>query len=161
MGKAAGGEYYECVSDLIDNEKVQKLAKHTQHCGTSRLQHSFNVSYYSFLMCHFLGWDYRSAARAGLLHDLYYYDWRKKRTPAWTNHATWHPRVALDNARKLCDLNKIERDAIVKHMWPCTLIPPRYKESYAVTFADKYCAMLEAMEGEGLRVARTCKRVFN
>ena len=69
-------EYKECVGEILENEQVQKLDRHMQHCNTSRLQHSINVSYYSFLICRRMGWDYRSAARAGLLHDLYFYDWR-------------------------------------------------------------------------------------
>ena len=117
-----------CAWDLMDEKKVQKLDEHVQHCNTSRLQHSINVSYYSFLICRFMGWDYRSAARAGLLHDMFYYDWRVTKGNR-TNHAAWHPRVAYDNARKITTLNKIEKDAILKHMWPCTLIPPKYKES--------------------------------
>lgn len=135
-------EFMDCVSDIIENEKVQKLDEHEQHFHTSRLQHSLNVAYYSFLVCRFFGWDYRSAARAGLMHDLYYYDWRVTKLKG-TNHAAWHPRVALDNARKISEINKIEEDAIVKHMWPLTLRFPRYKESYVVTFADKICAAFE------------------
>lgn len=137
-------EYMSCVWDLMDEEKVQKLDNHVQHCNTSRLQHSINVSYYSFLICRFMGWDYRSAARAGLLHDMFYYDWRVTKRNR-TNHASWHPRVAYDNARKITELNKIEKDAILKHMWPCTLLPPRYKESYVLTFVDKTCAVMEAV----------------
>lgn len=137
-------EYMECVSDIIHHEKIQKLAEHEQHCHTSRLQHSLNVSYYSFLICKSLGWDYRSAARAGLLHDLFFYDWREENKFRKKNHAAWHPKVAYDNARKITELNEIEKDAILKHMWPCTLIPPKYKESYVLTFADKVCATFEA-----------------
>lgn len=136
-------EYMSCVWDIIDNEKIQKMDQYVQHCQTSRLQHSINVSYYSFLICRFLGWDYRSAARAGLMHDMFYYDWRVTKSIR-SNHASWHPRVALDNAQKITELNKIEKDAIIKHMWPCTLVPPRYKESYVVTFVDKICAVCEA-----------------
>ena len=145
-------EYMSCVYDLLDTEKVQKLDDYVQHCQTSRLQHCINVSYYSFLICRFLGWDYRSAARAGLLHDLYFYDWRTNKDRRTKNHAAWHPRVALDNARKICDLNPIEKDAILKHMWPCTFIPPRYKESYAVTLADKICALIEATGNKFVQV---------
>lgn len=137
-------EFMDCVSDIIYNKKVQKLSDFEQHCHTSRLQHSINVSYYSFLICRFLGWDYKSAARAGLLHDLFCYDWREKNFSG-ASHAVWHPKVALDNARKICELNNIEKDAIVKHMWPMTPVPPKYKESYVVTFADKICASLEAV----------------
>lgn len=138
-------EYKECIADILYSEQVQKLDLHTQHCNTSRLQHSINVSYYSFLICRKMGWDYRSAARAGLLHDLYFYNWRTTKYLR-SGHASWHPRVALDNAKRLTELNNVEIDAIKKHMWPCTPVPPRYIESYAVTFADKICATMEFAE---------------
>ena len=138
-------EYKECVGEILENEQVQKLDRHMQHCNTSRLQHSINVSYYSFLICRRMGWDYRSAARAGLLHDLYFYDWRTKKYIR-SGHASWHPRVALDNASRITELNNVEKDAIRKHMWPCTLVPPRYIESYVVTFVDKICALCEMTE---------------
>ena len=138
-------EYKECVADLLENDMVSKMDQHVQHCNTSRLQHCINVSYYSFLICYRMGWDYRSAARAGLLHDLYFYDWRIKKSIR-SNHASWHPRIALDNAKKITEINPVEKDAIVKHMWPCTLVPPRYVESYVVTLADKACAMVEVTE---------------
>ena len=93
-------EFRYCVDDIIYNEKVQKLDNFEQHCHTSRLQHSINVAYYSFLICKFFGWDYRSAARAGLLHDLFLYDWRQATLPKEKTSPTWHPKVALDNARK-------------------------------------------------------------
>ncbi len=144
-------QYQDCVSDLICQDMVQKMREYVQHCQTSRLQHSINVSYYSFLICYKLGWDYRSAARAGLLHDLFFYDWRKK-SKLRGNHAAWHPRVAYDNAKKICELNDIEKDAILKHMWPCTLVPPKYKESYVLTMVDKICAVMEATERSYHRV---------
>ena len=53
------------------------------------------------------------------------------------------PKIALKNAKKLCSLNKKEENIIVRHMWPLTFIPPRYIESYVVSFADKICAMAE------------------
>ena len=31
----------------------------------------------------------------------------------------------------------------MKHMWPVTLALPRYKESYLVILADKWCALTE------------------
>lgn len=140
-------EYMACVGDIIESEKIKKLEQYVQHYHTTRLQHSINVSYYSFLICKFFGWDYKSAARAGLMHDMFYYDWRTKKGNR-SVHSSWHPRVAVDNARKITSLNKIEKDAIIKHMWPCTLVPPRYKESYVITFVDKICAVCEAAEGK-------------
>ena len=32
-------------------------------------------------------------------------------------------------------------------MWPCTLMPPKYKESFVVTLADKTCAIFEVFDG--------------
>lgn len=152
-------EYKECLEGILDHEQVKKLDLHTQHCNTSRLQHSINVSYYSFLICRKFGWDYRSAARAGLLHDLYFYDWRVTKYLR-SGHASWHPRVALDNARKITELNKVEIDAIEKHMWPCTPVPPRYIESYVITFVDKTCAVFEFTERKCAQIAETLTQMF-
>ncbi len=140
-------EFMDCIKDVYDNEKVKKLDNWEQHNHTSRLQHSINVAYYSYIICKKMGWDYRSAARAGMLHDLFFYDWRKPSSLRTCNHAAWHPLVALDNAKKITELNEIEEDAIKKHMWPCTVVPPKYKESYAVTLADKLCAVIEFFDG--------------
>ena len=35
------------------------------------------------------------------------------------------------------DLNKKERNIILRHMWPLTIIPPRYKEAWIVQYCDK------------------------
>ena len=39
--------------------------------------------------------------------------------------------------------NEVEKDIILKHMWPLTFKLPTYSESYIVTTADKYCATRE------------------
>ena len=139
-------EFHECIEDLLHNEKVQQLDSFHQHFNTSRLQHSLNVSYYSFLLCKMFRLDYRSATRAGLLHDLFLYDWRSSKQQEG-NHAKAHPIVALRTAKEFTELNLIEEDAILKHMWPLTLKLPKYKESYIVTLADKYCATAEMIIG--------------
>ena len=66
--------YYELVADLLENESVQSLKQYRHHIKTTRFQHSVNVSYYNYLICKFFRWDAVSAARAGLLHDLYFYE---------------------------------------------------------------------------------------
>ena len=37
-------EYYACVRDLLDNRSVLSLSEFRHHCGTTRFQHSLNVS---------------------------------------------------------------------------------------------------------------------
>ena len=34
----------------------------------------------------------------------------------------------------------MEKDIILKHMWPLTIIPPRYLESFIVSIIDKIVA---------------------
>ena len=140
-------EYMECVNDIIHNKRIEKLVDHCQHYNTTRLQHCINVSYYSFRICRFFGWNKTAAARAGLMHDLYYYDWRIKNSFRKMSHPKWHPLVAKDNARKICNLNPVEEDAILKHMWPMTFSFPKYKESFVVSMTDKGCAALECVVG--------------
>ena len=123
----------------------------SHHSNITRLEHSLHVSYYSYLACRRLGLDYRSAARGGLLHDFYFYDSHVTK-PEKGYHCLCHPKIALENATKYFDLNDMEKDIIVKHMWPVTMTPPKYKESLLVTFIDKYCASLEFAHSDGSRL---------
>ena len=137
--------YLQCVQDLLDNDIVMSLKDYEQHGGNNRLKHCLNVSYVSYFVCKKWGFDYISAARGGLLHDFYLYDWHDKTTEkAYKGmHGTAHPRVALDNATQHFELNSREQDIIRKHMWPLTISLPKYKESYVIMAVDKYCAVAE------------------
>lgn len=136
-------EFENIISDLISNSTVQEMDKYRQHYNTSCLEHCYNVAYYNYKICKKLGLDYVSATRAGMLHDLFLYDWRKPQPGRKRLHAFHHPRIALTNAKKIFELNKKEEDIILKHMWPLTIILPKYKESYIITISDKLCALQE------------------
>ena len=62
------------VGELLEKPEVQRLADYTQHHFSSRLEHCIAVSYESYLLAKkfHLGCSHGS----GLLHDLFYYDWR-------------------------------------------------------------------------------------
>ena len=51
-----------------------------------------------------------------------------------------NPKISLANASELFKLNDMEKDIILKHMWPLTVIPPKYTEGIIVTLVDKYSA---------------------
>lgn len=136
-------EFNDIIKDIVANETVLQMKNYIQHFNTNCFDHCKTVAYYSYLMCKELGLDYRSAARAGMLHDLFLYDWRKPRPDNKRLHGFRHPRTALNNAMKLFELNEIEKDIILKHMWPLTVKLPKYKESYIITLADKYATYLE------------------
>lgn len=137
-------EFKEIIKDIASNPNVIALRERTQHKSCSRYCHCLHVSYYTYYICKKLGLDYVSAARGAMLHDFYYYDWRDKNVEGQKKfHAFRHPRIALNNAIDLFELNEKEKDIIVKHMWPITIFLPTYKESYIVTLVDKYCATNE------------------
>ena len=81
------------------------------------------------------------------MHDLYFFE----NTSIDENGQKLlkkHPFEALRNSERIFNLNDIEKDAIVNHMWPCVSISrPKFKESLAVSFSDKFCAVMEAGSG--------------
>lgn len=139
-------EFYTTIQDLISNETVQKMKQFRQHYDTTTYEHCFYVAYLSYKICKKLRLDYKAAARGGMLHDLFLYDWRssKKLLNLERSHAFIHPKIALENASKLFTLTNKEKDIIVKHMWPVTIKLPKYPESFIVTFVDKYSALKES-----------------
>lgn len=131
-----------CVAPLLGTPAVQQLRQFHQHtAATTRLDHCMTVAYFSFTVCRRFGLDYRAAARGGLLHDLYAENWPGSDGGALSRWRA-HPAAALENAR-VFGLSDKEADIIVKHMWPLTLTPPRYRESFVVSCADKAAAILE------------------
>lgn len=140
-------EFLFIIDEFINNKTVQKMKNFKQHYDTSTFEHCLNVAYISYKICKKLNLDYKSATRAAMLHDLFLYDWRKKYRDVKLDglHAFVHPKIALRNASNLFNLNNKEQDIIVKHMWPVTLALPKYRESYVITFADKYSAIQEAL----------------
>ncbi|MGY3779028.1 HD domain-containing protein [Isobaculum melis] len=137
-------EYLSIIESLLETKEVQALANYTQHHYTTRLSHSISVSYRSYRIAKKLGCNEVATARAGLLHDLFYYDWRTTKFDEGT-HAFMHPKIAVKNAQKITSLSALEIDIIVKHMWLATVAFPKYKESYIVTIVDKYCAVAEVL----------------
>lgn len=137
-------EFYSYIKDLVHHPYVLKMKKFPHHCETSCYQHCLNVAYYNYRICKFFHLDARSAARAGMLHDLFLYDWRGHRKKTGDPvHAMTHPHRALHNAKKYFHLNPLEEEMIVKHMFPVTPIPPMHWETWIITLTDKYCGTCE------------------
>jgi uncharacterized protein len=139
-------EFKGCILDLARHESIGLMENLRHHGETSCLQHSLHVSYISYRLCRRLGFDYRSAARGALLHDFFLYDWHITK-PDKGLHGFTHPHTALENADTFFRLSDKEKDIIIKHMWPLTVKPPKYKEAFIVAFADKYCALIEIVKG--------------
>lgn len=154
-------EYFDFVKDLLDSDVVNEMKKYRHHYSTTCFQHSLNVSYYNYLVCKKLGLDARSAARAGLLHDLFLYDWRTtERKKGEKPHGLRHPQIALENAKANFNIQKREEDMIVKHMWPLTAKFPKYAESYVIVAMDKYSAAIEVSIHLGHLMKNKARRIM-
>ncbi|MCK5761293.1 MAG: HD family phosphohydrolase [Candidatus Izimaplasma sp.] len=134
--------YNDCIGDIIGTEIVQSMEQYIQHGDITCLDHCKNVSFRSFKVCKLLNLDYKSAARGALLHDFFLYDWHIPGSHVGL-HGFRHSKISLKNAEKHFTLNNKEKDIISSHMWPLTLRPPKYRESFVVTLVDKFCSTKE------------------
>lgn len=137
-------EYLDTISLYLGEEKVQAL-KNIPHHDSNRLEHCLKVSYKSYKICKALNLNYESAAKAGLLHDLYFN--RIEECSIFKDKfllfANEHPEDAVKNASELFHLSALEKDAILSHMWPVSKHAPRYKESFIISMVDKYYSSFE------------------
>ena len=115
-----------CLNGLEDEPMVRAMDAIPQHVkGVSCYDHCLFVAYVGFTLCRIFGLDYRAAARAGLLHDLYLQKWEETDVGRF-RRLVIHPQLALENARAF-GLSPMEEDIIGKHMWPLTAPLPYYK----------------------------------
>lgn len=151
-------EFIDIISDIIKNAKVQEMKNYRQHYSTSCFDHCLVASYFCYQFCKKHNLDYVSCSRAAMVHDLFLYDWRKRQNGRKGLHAFTHPKTSYENANSLFTLNDIEKDIILKHMWPITLALPKFKESFVLTLIDKRCAINEAINEMYARFYK--KRIF-
>ena len=139
-------EFKSIVKNIVNNDSFKKMKEIKQHRFTNCYEHSINVATKCFIFAkkRNIKIDVSSLVRGALLHDFYLYDWREDKKK-YKSHSFTHPRVALDNAcKEFGNLNEIEKDIILSHMWPVTFFRfPKYKESFLVCFSDKICALKE------------------
>jgi len=136
---------------IILSPEAQVMKRFTQHGETTVFEHCVAVAKYSLLIAYSLEKLFRieidkdSLVRGALLHDYFLYDWHEK-GQGRRFHGFTHPGVALKNADRDFDLNEIEKDIIVKHMFPLTPFLPSHRESFIVSLADKWCALAETFK---------------
>lgn len=104
-----------CLNGLEDEPMVRAMDAIPQHVkGVSCYDHCLFVAYVGFTLCRIFGLDYRAAARAGLLHDLYLQKWEETDVGRF-RRLVIHPQLALENARAF-GLSPMEEDIIGKKM---------------------------------------------
>ncbi len=128
------------IAEILEHREFRKLENYTHHGRGSRRAHCVDVASLVFVLSYKKDMDYVSATRGALLHDFFFYH-RRFEGPRLHNFR--HPALALERAREYFTLNAIEEDAILRHMWPVTAIPPKFPESALVSLADKIVAINE------------------
>ena len=148
LTKADRDFFLDTIEPVIEKADMQATKKLIQHGNVSVFAHSLAVAAYSMKLADMLGWDIdkRSLIRGALLHDFFLYDWHLINDIGDGLHGFAHPNTASKNAMRHFTLNKRETDIIRKHMWPLTFTKlPRYRESWLVCIADKYCSFIETL----------------
>lgn len=153
--------YNHLVADLLENETVLKMKEFPHHGDTTCFQHCLNVSYYNYKLCRFFSLNERAGARAGLLHDLFLYDWHTyKPAKGERLHGFTHASAALKNVRKSFYVSDLEADIIEKHMFPLNITAfPKYRETLVIVLVDKYCGLLETVIPRFQKVRRGIKKL--
>lgn len=140
---------YHYGRDILESDNFGKTANHVQHGTMSVQEHCINVAKTSIRIKEALhiNCNMEDLVRGALLHDYFLYDWHKgdPNDSKLKLHGFYHPGKALRNAKKEYLLTRRQEDIIKKHMWPLTVIPPRCKEGWIVTTADKYCSLMETI----------------
>lgn len=139
----------EYARDIIESDNFQSTRNYIQHGSIPVHRHCIDVARQSIAISQLLGipCSERELIRGALLHDYFLYDWHdKSRENYQVLHGFYHPGIALKNASKEYKLTLREKDIIKKHMWPLTIVPPRCREAWIVTTADKYCSILEILK---------------
>lgn len=135
-------EFQLLLKDTISHPAYQRLKEYSHHDQNIH-DHCIKVAWLSYNLARFLSLNVKETIKGALLHDLFYYNWREK-DEAHKYHAFTHARTAYKNAVEyFSPLSAIEKDIILKHMWPLSLLPPRYPESILVSLADKMVATRE------------------
>ena len=135
------------VEELNITTRFLETKEYMQHGHISVYEHCIEVAYTScYLAARFkIDVDYWSMIRGALLHDYFLYDWHIAGDNSHHFHGFTHPKRAFLNALHDVDLNFVECNIILRHMFPLTFVPPMRREAWLVCLADKMGATKETL----------------
>lgn len=139
-------EFLDIVVPILESKEFQKRKEWKHHENCSLYEHLLAVSYLSYKICKKKNWEYKDAAIGGLLHDFYFKPWQEhlgEKKPFFKQHGFVHAHEAVINSYKFFPdlMNERIENIIERHMFPLNIIPPKYKEGWVVTYADKRLSM--------------------
>jgi uncharacterized protein len=153
-------EFYIMVQDILESDEFIKMSTTKHHIKTSVYDHCLKVAFlcYKHHYRFHCKTDIYELVRSALLHDYFLYDRIDKSSGdniSRFKHAFKHPTIALNNAiEDYPDLTYREQNAIKRHMFPLTVIPPTSKCGWLVCCYDKVAAI-----GDYLHIQRWKKEL--
>ena len=139
-------EFFRILKEVKKESRLQETDQYLQHGVTSVYRHSLAVAYFSCYLAEKMHLKVRTREmiRGAILHYYFLYDWHEK-DRRHCLHGLRHPRLAMRNACEDYELTKREKNIILRHMFPLTVVPPTCREAWIVCLADKICAVLETL----------------
>ena len=139
-------EQLQIFATILENEEFKKRKSFCHHGDITVYEHSLKVALMAYKISRFFkNIDINSLLIGALLHDFYFRDWQsyKEKRPFFKKHGFVHAKEALDNSEIHFPMlmNDRVRNIILRHMFPLNKIPPRYKEAWIVSIADKLVSL--------------------
>lgn len=132
-------EFNDIIEPIINLEDYQKL-KNIAHHGLTRYDHCIRVAYGAYKVSKALKLDYVKVTEAAMLHDFFI---DEVKDMGGLKRLQEHPKYALENSKKYFNLTPMQEDIIATHMFPVTITPPKYLESWLVDLIDDGVAIYE------------------
>lgn len=144
------------LREVANRTDLLQTDRFIQHGDTSTLWHSIAVAYYSLWLARRLrlACRWKSLVSGALLHDYFLYDWHIP-APDHRFHGFTHPRAALRNAQRDWQLDAVQQNIIIRHMFPLTPVPPLCREGLLVCLVDKGCSLAETFRRRRYQRLRT------
>ncbi len=140
-------EFYQIIEPVLRNTEFQRRKTFLHHQDTV-YEHSLKVAWVSYKIAKaiqkYRKINMKNVVIGGLLHDFYVTPWRDYQAENFLQlHGFVHGKIAAKNAFQIFPYLMNERitDSIQKHMFPLTVIPPKYLEGWIITMADKYVSL--------------------
>ena len=140
-------EFIKIINPIVTTEEYKKRKEMMHHENQTVYDHSLKVAYKAYKIAKIFNLNTTNCVIAALLHDFYKKSWISDTTKKkfFQKHGFTHAKEALENSKKYYKnyLNEKIENAILRHMFPLNIIPPKYKEGWVITLSDKIVSITE------------------
>ena len=143
----------DIYQSLLHDERIMKMKDIPMHRGSNCYIHVFKVAKLSIKRAikrkH--EYDLKSLLYACILHDYYLYDWRVDKEKR-KHHASRHPYIAVENAKRDFNISPEVEQIILSHMWPINIKKfPKTREAKMLMHVDNVIATREFLTTRGYK----------